>query len=195
MIHPHTEVRFIHEEKGTGLLATRFIPQGTIMWVMDKLDREIPPVEMESYDELHRDILLTYSYRNSCGNYIFCWDNGRYINHSFNPNCCLTPFKLEIAIRDIQAGEEITDDYGYLNIIEPFEALPEGGERRIVYPDDLLRLADVWDTKVAATLPFLNTVEQPLKPFVPTPVWNTLQDILVGNAKMPSLRTCYFPGT
>jgi len=72
MIHPDTEVRFINEEKGRGLVATAFIPKGTITWALDPLDREIHPAELAAYDEKYQEILLTYSFRNSCGNYIFC---------------------------------------------------------------------------------------------------------------------------
>ncbi len=40
MIHPHTEIKFINKEVGYGVVATDFIPKGTITWVLDKLDRE-----------------------------------------------------------------------------------------------------------------------------------------------------------
>jgi hypothetical protein len=39
MIHPDTELRFINEKIGHGVVATKFIPKGTITWVLDKLDR------------------------------------------------------------------------------------------------------------------------------------------------------------
>jgi uncharacterized protein len=195
MIHPHTAVRFINEHKGNGLVATRFIPKGTITWVLDKLDREIPPAEMEGYEEKYQDILMTYSFRNSCGNYIFCWDNGRYINHSFNPNCCLTAYRLEIAIRDIQSGEELTDDYGYLNIIAPFEVAQEEGERTVVYPDDLLRYSAIWDQQLVAAFPYLTSVAQPLQTFVDPQTWQTLLLIQQGKKQMVSIQTCYYPGS
>ena len=194
MIHPHTEVRYIDENIGRGLFATSDIPKGTIIWVMDRLDREITLAELSAYDDPIREILLTYSYRNSRGNYIFCWDNGRYINHSFSPNCCLTPLNLELAIRDIQAGEELTDDYGYLNIIEPFTALPEQGERTTVYPDDLLRYADIWDASIADALLSLQSVNQPLQPFFSDAAWQEIMEICDGKKPMPSIKTCYFSG-
>ena len=40
MIHPKTELQFINKEIGYGVVATEFIPAGTITWVLDKLDRE-----------------------------------------------------------------------------------------------------------------------------------------------------------
>ncbi len=192
MIHPHTEVRFINKQKGYGLFATKRIPKGTVTWVLDKLDREITPAEMENYEEKYREILLTYSFRNNCGNYIFCWDNGRYINHSFHPNCCQTAYRLEIALRDILTGDELTNDYGSLNIIAPFEAEPETGTRRVVYPDDLLRYSTAWDQALAAAFPVLTLVAQPLQPFVDPETWKTLQRIAQGKTEMVSIQTCYY---
>lgn len=192
MIHPDTEVRFIDEEKGRGLFATRFIPCGTITWCLDPLDREITPVELDSYDERFREILLHYSFRNNKGNYVFCWDNCRYTNHSFKANCCLSPYDFQLAVKDIQPGDELTDDYGYLNIIEPFEADAEGGDRTIVYPDDLLRYSDRWDSQLAAALPRIMRLKQPLKQFLPSQTWQTLQAIRDQRIKPLSVRTCYY---
>lgn len=193
MIHPHTEVRFIDASKGYGLFATENIPRGTITWVLDPLDREISQREMDSYEKIYQEILLKYSFRNSSGNYVFCWDNCRYINHSFNANCCLTPCNFEIATKDIQAGEEITDDYGYLNIIEPFEAESEDA-RTVVYPDDLLHYSDKWDKQIDATLPALLHVKQPLQKYLSSTVWESLLEVRRGRRALPSIRTCYYPG-
>jgi len=194
MIHPHTTVKYIDDNKGHGLVATRRIPRGTITWTLDLLDRVIPPEEMAGMDPRYHEILMKYSFRNNRGEYIFCWDNGRYINHSFNANCCLTPYNFELAVRDIEEGEEITDDYGYLNIIEPFEAAPEGGERTVVYPDDLLRYAKVWDRRLAAAFPDMTRVEQPLHRFLEPDILRILDDINTGRAEMLSIRTCYYAG-
>lgn len=192
MIHPNTEVRYINNEKGYGLFATREIPRGTITWTLDHLDRVITQEVMEQQDHRYREILMKYSFRNNRGDYIFCWDNGRFINHSFNSNCCLTPYNLEIAIRDIAEGEEITDDYGYLNIIEPFEANADGGDRSVVYPDDLLRYADIWDEKIKAAFPALYKVEQPLKVYIEPGISAILEDIKKNRCELLSISTCYF---
>lgn len=79
---------------------------------------------------------------------MLCWDNGRFVNHSFNANCLSTAYDFEIAIRDIQPGEQLTDDYGYLNITEPFRGIEENTERKIVYPDDLKNYHKEWDEKL-----------------------------------------------
>lgn len=195
MIHPDTEVRFINNNKGYGLFAANFIARGTITWCLDALDREIPPAELAGYDTIYQEILLKYSFRNKRGNYIFCWDNCRYTNHSFRANCCLTPYEFQMAIRDIEPGEEITDDYGYLNIIEPFETDAEGGDRMVVYPDDLLHYAERWDKQLAAAFPGMMQVAQPLQKFLPQKTWETMQAIDQGEVKPLSISTCYYaPG-
>ena len=148
MIHPKTELKFISKEVGHGIVATEFIPAGTITWVLDILDREITPKEFEAMDINYQEIVDTYTYRNRNGNRVLLWDNGRFVNHSFNSNCLITAYNFEIAIRDIEAGEQLTDDYGYLNIIEPFSAADEGTDRKVVYPDDNLRYHEIWDNQL-----------------------------------------------
>ncbi len=194
MIHPSTEVRYINDAKGYGLFATSRIACGTITWTLDKLDRVLLPEEMDSFDEKYQQILLKYSFRNNLGNYVFCWDNGRYINHSFDANCCLTPYNFEIAVRDIEAGEELTDDYGYLNIIEPFEADPEGSSRSVVYPDDLLTFAGMWDKKIEAAFPKMPQVDQPLWSFLSDHTMGSIQAVLGGKRELLSIRSCYYEG-
>ncbi|MBW9234391.1 SET domain-containing protein-lysine N-methyltransferase, partial [Leptospira santarosai] len=99
--------------------------------------------------------------------YILCWDLGRYVNHSFHANCMGTAYEFEVAIRDIHPGEQLTDDYGTLNIDEPFDCFPEDGTDRIrVYPDDLLRFHEEWDAKVIDSLRYFYEVEQPLYPLI-----------------------------
>ena len=193
MIHPDTEVRFINKEKGRGLVATAFIPKGTVTWALDPLDREIRPKELAAYDEKYQEILLTYSFRNSLGNYIFCWDNGRHINHSCRNNCCLTPYQLELAVRDIRSGEELTDDYGYLNIIAPFTPAPEIGGRAAIYPDDLRRYWQKWDRQLVETWPLLERVVQPLRPFISDETWRILSLIAQGRKPADSIRECFYP--
>ncbi|HAV55880.1 MAG TPA: SET domain-containing protein-lysine N-methyltransferase, partial [Aequorivita sp.] len=43
MIHPKTELKFISDQIGYGVVATEFIPAGTITWALDDLDREFTP--------------------------------------------------------------------------------------------------------------------------------------------------------
>ena len=121
MLHPDTELKYVSPEIGYGIFATALIPNGTITWVKDELDRIVPKEDLEKLNPANLENLLKYSYRNYRGDYVFCWDLTRYVNHSYRPNSILTPLGFEIAIRDILPGEEVTNDYGTLNIIESFE--------------------------------------------------------------------------
>ncbi|MBN2011204.1 SET domain-containing protein [candidate division KSB1 bacterium] len=192
MIHPHTELRFINNDIGYGVVATRFIPKGTITWVLDKLDREFSPLEMEMTEPIYREILNKYCFRNNKGNYILCWDNARYVNHSFNSNCLTTAYDFELAIRDIHPGEELTDDYGYLNIEEPFRALNEGTRRKIVYPNDLLKYHKIWDKKLLGVICYVNKVAQPLRELIDDNLWDKITSIADGREMMDSILSCYY---
>lgn len=192
MIHPDTEIRFISNEIGYGVVAKKFIPKGTITWVLDKLDREFTPLEVSDLDPVYREILGIYTFRNNKGNYVLCWDNGRYVNHSFNSNCLTTAYDFEIAIRDIQAGEQLTDDYGYLNITEPFRALPEGTRRKIVYPDDLLKYYKNWDKKLLPAFKRITETEQALRNLITAEQWSEIEKIASGEKEMVSILNNYY---
>lgn len=194
MIHPHTELKFISEEIGYGLVATKFIPAGTITWVLDKLDREFTPAQLESLDPLYQDILNTYSYRNSKGNFVLCWDNGRFVNHSFKSNCMSTAYEFEVAITDIQPGEQLTDDYGYLNVTTPFRPIDEGTKRRVVYPDDLPNFYKTWDKQVEEVFPEIIDLEQPLRSLMPDDLWKKVHSIIEGKEEMESILKNYYKG-
>ena len=43
MIHPSTELKYVSPEIGIGVVATEFIPKGTITWALDPLDQVFPP--------------------------------------------------------------------------------------------------------------------------------------------------------
>lgn len=193
MIHPHTELRFINDKIGHGVVATKFIPKGTITWALDKLDRIFTPQQIQEMDPMMQNVMDIYTYRNPDGNYVFCWDNARFVNHSSNSNCITTAYDFEIAIRDIHPGEELTDDYGYLNLDEPFEVLPEpGSNRNVIYPDDLVRYYPIWDEKLLAAFPNLAKVDQPLFRIMDPKNVERAKKISNGDIKMDSILNCFY---
>lgn len=192
MIHPKTELKFISNEIGYGVVATDFIPAGTITWVLDKLDREFSPTDFQSMELVYQNILDTYTFRNNNGNFVLCWDNGRYVNHSFNSNCLTTAYDFEIAVRDIHPGEQLTDDYGYLNIPHPFRGIDEGTRRKIVYPNDLVKYYKIWDRKIQKVLGKINLNEQPLRGLIKDELWIKIQNIINGNEQMESILNNYY---
>jgi hypothetical protein len=121
-----------------------------------------------------------------------CWDNGRFVNHSFNSNCFTTAYDFEIAIRDIYPGEQLTDDYGYLNIPEPFLGVDEGTKRKVVYPDDLLTYHKVWDKKILKVFNRIISNEQPLRALIQKELWNKIYLIIDGKEQMDSILKNYY---
>ena len=190
MLHPDTEVRWISKEIGCGIVATRDIPKGTVTWVMDPLDRFFSPQQVAGLPVRCRETLLKYSYRNRHGDYVFCWDNTRFMNHSFTPNCITTAYNFELAVRDIAEGEELTNDYGSLNILEPFQACDEGTQRKVVYPDDLARHYKQWDKKLEVAFERIGLVDQPLRELIADELWEKAGHIAGKRVPMDSILNC-----
>lgn len=192
MMHPDTEIQFISEEIGYGVVAVKDIPKGTITWVQDELDQVYAPEQLEKMSELARQMMNKYSFRNRKGEYILCWDLAKYVNHSFRSNCLSTAYGFEIAVRDINKGEELTDDYGYLNITEAFKPKDEHTLRKEVYPDDLLHFHRDWDEQLEKALQDFDKVGQPLKGLVPADILKKVELILVGKKQMDSILNLYY---
>ena len=131
-------------------------------------------------------------FRSNNGNFVLCWDNGRFVNHSFNSNCLTTAYDFEIAIRDIHPGEELTDDYGYLNISEPFRGINEGTKRKVVYPDDLLKYYKVWDKKLLKEFGNIPKLSQPLRELVSEDTWNEVLAVAENKKEMISILNNYY---
>ncbi len=192
MIHPDTTLRFIDEEIGYGVFATKHIPKGTITWALDRFDHIFSPDQIENFRPMHKELIDKYAYRNKVGDFVLCWDFGRYVNHSFHSNCFSTGYEFEIAIKDIEPGEELTNDYGYLNLTEPFEARNEGGSRTNVFPDDLITYHKQWDEMIKQNFPLILEVDQPLLSLLSSNVIKEIHEIIAGKREMKSILTHYF---
>ncbi len=193
MIHPDTELRFINESIGFGVFATKLIPKGTITWILDELDLAYDESYVMSLEPMRRDRLLKYSFRDEKGQYILCWDIARYVNHSFDSALITTPYKFELAARDLYPGDEITDDYGYFNLDVPFECHPEPHSSRTkVMPDDILSYYPEWDRKAADAMQYFNQVEQPLLYLIDPVYQDKVAAIAEGTASLDSILSCYY---
>ena len=191
-MHPDTEVRFINEVIGYGVVAKKFIPRGTITWVQDDLDRVLSPNEVEKMHPAVQEQVEKYSFRNNKGHLVLCWDLAKYVNHSFNANCLSSAYDFEVAVRDIQPGEQLTDDYGYLNISEPFKVVDEGTGRDTVYPDDLLKYHEKWDRQLQEAFQDFEEVEQPLQELVPAAILEKIKSLLAKNEPLDSILNLYY---
>ncbi len=193
MMHPDTELGFVNETIGYGVFATKFIPKGTITWALDELDQTFNETYVNSLNKIQRQNLLKYCYRDNQGKYILCWDIAKFVNHSFNANCISTAYEFEIAIKDIYPGEQLTDDYGYLNVDEPFNCVQEPNSSRTkVMPDDILYFYQEWDEKVAEAMKYFNNVEQPLRSFIKSNFVNKVNAVALAEKPLDSIKTCYY---
>ncbi len=195
MIHPHTKLEFISPEIGYGVVATQLIPKGTITWIFDSFDQVFSPDQLTAMDVIHKKIMDTYSYRDHDGQHILCWDHARFVNHSFNSSCVSTAYNFELAVRDILPGEQLTDDYGYLNVSEPFKCLPEeGSTRTMVYPDDLIYFHDYWDELLIDSFKSFHDIHQPLFSLIDPMYRRKVLEVASGRSGMDSILNCYYPG-
>lgn len=184
MIHPDTELRFVSPQVGYGVFATRRIPRGTLTWILDPLDQLLPSGQVVGLGPSFQDLLLRYAYLDRKENTVLSWDHGRFVNHSCDSSAASGGNdEFEIAIRDIELGEEITDDYAELETDEVFpcvcgasicrgEVGPVGRELVRVRLQDRVNLA----------LLQASGVPQPLLPFARNP-------LLVAAALAPRLES------
>lgn len=112
MLRVRTSVK-TSDTHGIGLFAAQFIPKGTITWQRDpSLDIEFTEKDVSFLEKETREKFLWHCYYDhSINKFIMCADDQRFINHSSNtPNIQSTPDK-DIAMRDINEGEELLCNY------------------------------------------------------------------------------------
>ncbi|MEX1028438.1 MAG: SET domain-containing protein [Paenibacillaceae bacterium] len=193
MIFPHSELRFINEQIGFGVFATKLIPMGSITWASDDLDQILDSSFVQSLDSVRSELVRKYSYRNREGKYVLCWDIGRYVNHSFHANCITTAYDFDIAIRNIHPGEQLTNDYGLLNLDEPFDCYPEEGtDRTRALKDDILNYYREWDEMVLQAFTFFEQVEQPLSHLIPPACKKRIKMAVEKQVVIDSTKTLYY---
>jgi hypothetical protein len=167
MMHPDAELRFIRDNMGYGLFARKRIPRGTITWTRDELDQQFSQAAVARMDAICRERVFYFGYVDREGNHILCWDHGRFMNHSCDPNCLSAGFDFEFAVRDIEPGEQLCDDYGLLNLIEELECQCGSPRcRGVIRPDDIAGYGLEWDVRVQTAFPFIGQAPQPLWPLV-----------------------------
>lgn len=195
MIHPHTRLQFINEEMGYGVFSTQFLPKGTITYVKDSLELEIAPEAFDHYSPEMQEVIEKYSYIDEKGVRIVSWDFAKYVNHCCNCNTMSTGYGFEIAIRDIQPGEQITDEYGIFNISREMELQCHHNNcRRRLSPGDFEKYYRQWDEQLRSALSLLLAVDQPLLPIIGPQAQEDCMAYLRGKAPYRSVYNLkYFP--
>lgn len=193
MIHPNTEVKMVNPQIGLGVYATQFIPKGTILYVVDDMELIYPKDHQMLRNDKYRSHIEKFSYTDQYGNRIVSWDYAKYINHYCDFNSISTGYGFEIAIRDIEAGEQITDDYGALNIEREMECgCGKSNCRKIIKPNDVVTYAAQWDQLIISALDKLKTTEQPLFPYIDEETKNNLENYLTTKSNYHSVSGLFY---
>lgn len=191
-MHPDTEVRFVSEEIGVGVFATKLIPKGTIVWIKDELDIILDKEYIESLEDTRKEYIYKYGYEDTPGVFVLNWDHARYMNHSFHPNCADTAYDFELAARDIQPGEQLTADYGAMGEDGDFECIPEEGTSRAkVKANDYLTYYAEWDEMAKEAFKYFNKVDQPLKHLIREEFIEKVNAVANGTEPLDSILTVF----
>jgi SET domain-containing protein len=166
MLYPHTELRFASVNTGFGVFALQPIPKGTVTWVRDPLDHQLSIEEAQRLAPELLDGLSHDYYRIFGGPYLLTHDITHFMNHSCNPTCAHLFRDVEIAIRDIAVGEELTSDYASFTLgpHEEFRCYCAAPAcRQWVRRDDPSSHRDYWMPALEEALRHFASVQQPLK--------------------------------
>jgi len=102
---------------GLGVFALAPIAASMPVWRFERgLDMEFSPDIVTALPEHVQTFFRHYGYLDrNVGRIILCFDDARFVNHSDAPNVATDyaqdPYGLDVALRDIAAGEELTMDY------------------------------------------------------------------------------------
>lgn len=189
MQHPNTELKFVSPEVGYGVFATQFIPAGTIVYARCSLDIAISPSSPLLADPAYRDLILKFAYTDSNGDYIICWDIGKYVNHCCHASAISTGYGFDIAVHDLQPGDEITNDYALFSFDEEMDLFCHFPDcRKNFTRQDFDHLHPYWDEQVKAALQKFNQVSQPLLPYLESQAASDLQRYLATGEGYRSVR-------
>jgi hypothetical protein len=101
--------------EGVGVFAAQDISAGTLIWRLDeRFDRLIHRREVDGQPKTMREFIERYSYPypHDPDLLIVELDNGRFMNHSDEPNTVFSDPDAGFALRHIAADEELLCDYG-----------------------------------------------------------------------------------
>ena len=102
---------------GIGVFALEPVAKGQAVWQFQQgLDMEFSPDIVDGLPAHVQTFFSHYGYLDrQVKRIILCFDDARFVNHSDDPNVATDyaqdPYGLDVALRDISPGEELTMDY------------------------------------------------------------------------------------
>lgn len=167
MMHPNTTAGYINPDKGIGIVATAPLPVGTIVYVYDSMEIVVRPDDPRLKSPLYSQLFDHFSFSDKHGNRVVCWDHGRYMNHCCNPNTLSMTNGCNIVIRDIAAGEELTEDYGLWRMVKPVPLVCQHANcRKVVGLADNPMIADHCDILIKQAIMHWRNVPQAMLPIL-----------------------------
>lgn len=117
VIHTKISKSPIH---GVGCFAAEPVRSGTVVWQLDpRIDLIFTAGQIKAAPKAFQIFLVQYASKDAGQDrYVYCADNARFINHAVEPNLvhnAATAATLMFARRDIEAGEELTLDYHFVD--------------------------------------------------------------------------------
>ena len=97
---------------GFGLFALRRVRPGEVVSVWTDEDVACDPAVVDDLPPVERELALRHGFVDpATGLFLLAAGGERYINHSDAPNLAGHPARVRVAIREIEAGEELVEDY------------------------------------------------------------------------------------
>ena len=100
---------------GLGCFTNERIARGQLVWQYDpRLDRRIPAAEVAALPPPAQEFLRMYGYLELCDGQpvvTLCGDHAKHMNHAAAANLLSVSSQTDTALRDIEAGEELTCNY------------------------------------------------------------------------------------
>jgi SET domain-containing protein len=100
--------------EGLGVFSGEFIASGSLLWALDpKFDIFIEVDELKRLPAYMREYIARYGYphMDRPGVTVLDSDNGKFMNHTEQPNTDFRIFDKGFALVDIAEGDEITCNY------------------------------------------------------------------------------------
>ena len=151
------------------LLATQFIPRGTIDAFICKKCGTYSEEALAKLPRTELDFLIDHEVKRESGLYShYCDKRMMYDNHSCNANCLSSDKGFGIVVRDIKKGEEATSDYRRYGEKVHFVGGCKCGEKNCMgnttfRPPAPKKLQKFWNDKINVALKLIPYVKQPLK--------------------------------
>ena len=100
---------------GLGCFTNERIAKGQVVWQFDpRLDLQIAASDLTVLPPPVQEFLRMYAYLEVCDGqpvYTLCGDHARHMNHAEAANLLSVNSQTDTALRDIEAGEELTCNY------------------------------------------------------------------------------------